>query len=53
MFPRSLESDSQAFCKKAMEKDLMLVRGHLRLPGSLPYRVLCTNGEGGEGTSDI
>lgn len=27
MFPRSLESDSQAFCKKAMEKDLMLVPG--------------------------
>ena len=27
MFPRSLEPDSQAFCKKAMEKDLMLVPG--------------------------
>ena len=29
MFPRSLESDSQAFCKKAMEKDLMLVPGDI------------------------
>ena len=29
MFPRSLEPDSQAFCKKAMEKDLMLVPGDI------------------------
>ncbi len=29
MFPRSLEPDSQAFCKKAMEKNLMLVPGDI------------------------
>ncbi|MDO5145416.1 MAG: pyridoxal phosphate-dependent aminotransferase [Eubacteriales bacterium] len=29
MFPRSLESDSVAFCKKAQEKNLMLVPGDI------------------------
>ena len=29
MFPRSLEADSQAFCKRAMSMDLMLVPGDI------------------------
>lgn len=29
MFPRSLEADSQRFCKRAMAKDLMLVPGDI------------------------